>query len=83
MTNRVSPDDRAELHNPSIDEAVALQGACGLIHLPTGNTCTLAHHHLGSCHFVSRDDVADVLPTQRRGREREETETPVIARQRE
>jgi hypothetical protein len=57
VTNRASPDDRPELHNPSIDEDVARQGACGLVHLPTGNTCTLAHHHTGSCDFVPPADV--------------------------
>jgi hypothetical protein len=60
----VSPDDRPELHNASIDEDVALQGACGLVHLPTGNTCTLVHHHFGSCTFISRDDVPSALPEQ-------------------
>ncbi len=59
---RFNPDERPELHNCSIDEVVALQGACGLIHLPTGATCTLEHHHLGSCHFVSRDDIPAALP---------------------
>jgi hypothetical protein len=62
VTERVSSDDRPELHNPSIDQDVAMRGACGRVHLPTGNTCTLAHNHLGSCNFISRDDVEDRLP---------------------
>ena len=61
MTTPVSPDDRPELHNPSIDEDVASRGACGRIHLPTGDTCTLTHHHRDSCDFVKRDDVPDTL----------------------
>ena len=64
MTYLVNPDERPELHNPSIDEDVALQGACGLVHLPTGNTCTLTHHHPGSCDFVARDDVPQTLPAE-------------------
>lgn len=40
-----------ERHNPSIDEQLADQGACGQIHLPTGRVCLLEHHHDGSCHF--------------------------------
>ncbi len=62
MTERVGSDDRPELHNPSIDEDVALVGACGRVHLPTGKTCTLEQRHPGSCDFVARDEVPDLLP---------------------
>jgi hypothetical protein len=62
LTGHVSPDDRPELHNPSIDENVALQGACGRVHLPTGRTCTLTHSHLGSCDFIPRNEVPAQLP---------------------
>ena len=62
MSNEVSSQDRPEIHNPSVDEDVALLGACGQVHLPTGDTCTLAHHHVGSCDFVRRDDGGGGLP---------------------
>jgi hypothetical protein len=55
-----APTHRLELHNASVDEAVARTGACGLIHLPTGRTCMLHQRHNGSCDFASRDDVAGV-----------------------
>lgn len=42
---------RLERHNPSVDEHLADQGACGQIHLPTGRVCLLTHHHDGSCAF--------------------------------
>jgi hypothetical protein len=50
-------DDRPELHVPSIDEDIALQGECGRVHLPTGDTCTLQRHHAGSCRFVVLNEV--------------------------
>ncbi len=45
------PGGRLELHNPSVNEALADDGACAQIHLPTGRVCLLAHHHPGSCQF--------------------------------
>lgn len=50
-------DDRLELHNTSIDEEAAEVGACAQVHLPTGRTCILEHHHEGSCNFVPRDEL--------------------------
>ena len=61
MTENASPVDRPDLHCPSIDTDLALQGACGQVHLPTGRTCVLAHHHSGSCSFIRRDDLEDAL----------------------
>ncbi len=61
VKNRVISDDRPEIHNPSIDEDVASHGACAMVHLPTGDTCTLAHNHPGSCRFTRRDDVPAAL----------------------
>ena len=55
------PDDRPALHNTSVDEKVADQGACGQLHVPTGRTCTLPRRHRGSCSFVERDAVEQVL----------------------
>ena len=57
MNEQEQPDDRQELHNASVDEDVAEAGACAQVHLPTGRTCTLKHHHEGSCNFVPRDEV--------------------------
>jgi hypothetical protein len=47
--------DRPAVHNPSVDESIALRGACGQTHLPTGRTCVLPYGHRGSCEFVPRD----------------------------
>jgi hypothetical protein len=55
------------VHNPSVDEAFALRGACGQTHLPTGRTCPLPHGHQGSCVFIPRDR-AEVEVQQRLGR---------------
>ncbi|HVN13970.1 MAG TPA: hypothetical protein VMT69_17905 [Kineosporiaceae bacterium] len=49
------PRDRPALHNSSVDESLALRGACGQTHLPTGRTCVLQYGHRGSCEFVPRD----------------------------
>ncbi len=66
MTDRINSDERPGMHNPSCDEEVALLGGCGQVHLPTGGTCKLAHHHAGSCDFTNRDEVLDHLPAPRR-----------------
>ena len=55
------PDERLALHNTSVDEKVADAGACGQLHVPTGRTCTLPRRHRGSCSFVARDEVEQVL----------------------
>ena len=65
VIERVSSEDRPELHNTSVDEDVAMMGGCGRVHLPTGRTCTLAHSHLGSCDFVARNEIPDHLPEHR------------------
>ncbi|QGN57482.1 hypothetical protein [Nostocoides sp. HKS02] len=44
-------DNASEVHNPSIDETAAAQGACAQVYLPTGAMCTLRHGHDGSCEF--------------------------------
>lgn len=51
----ISPQDRPSVHNSSVDETLALRGACGQTHLPTGRTCVLPNRHAGSCEFVPRD----------------------------
>jgi hypothetical protein len=45
--------DSSEMHNASVDEYVAREGACAQVHLPTGRICTLPHGHKGSCLFIS------------------------------
>ena len=42
---------RLERHNASVDQALADDGACAQIHLPTGRICQREHHHPGSCQF--------------------------------
>jgi hypothetical protein len=49
------------VHNPSVDEAFALRGACGQTHLPTGRTCALPYGHHGTCVFVPRDRAEIML----------------------
>jgi hypothetical protein len=55
------------VHNPSVDEAFALRGACGKTHLHTGRTCPLPHGHPGTCEFIPRDR-AEVEVQQRLAR---------------
>lgn len=43
---------RLELHNAHIDDALALAGRCGNLHLPTGARCRLPARHRGGCGFV-------------------------------
>jgi hypothetical protein len=62
----IPPQDRPAVHNPSVDESVALRGACGQTHLPTGRTCVLSYGHSGSCEFVPRDRVETALQERRR-----------------
>jgi hypothetical protein len=61
----VPPRDRLELHNTAVDESVAAAGACAQLHVQTGRTCTLKHHHSGSCDFVARDRVGASLAARR------------------
>ena len=51
----IPSQDRPWVHNPSVDEAFALRGACGQTHLPTGRTCVMPRAHRGSCVFLPRD----------------------------
>jgi hypothetical protein len=61
MTPAVLPEHRNDLHNPSVDQGVAAQGACAEVHLPSGRTCTLGYGHEGSCDFVAPDQVEESL----------------------
>jgi hypothetical protein len=51
MSPAARSEDRPDAHNASVDEEVARAGGCGQTHLATGRTCTLEHHHQGSCDF--------------------------------
>lgn len=42
-SGEVSPAERLEVHNASVDEKLAGEGSCARIHLPTGRVCPLAH----------------------------------------
>lgn len=50
-----------EVHNSAIDEAAALQGGCGQVHLPSGRMCTLRNGHAGSCEFSPAEEVDAML----------------------
>ena len=43
-----------DIHNATVDERLAGDGYCAIIHLPTGRICTLAARHPGGCEFTSR-----------------------------
>lgn len=49
------------VHNSAIDEAAALLGGCGQVHLPSGRMCTLRNGHDGSCEFTPAELVDAVL----------------------
>ena len=59
--------DRPWVHNPSVDEAFALRGVCGQVHLPTGRTCVLPLRHTGSCASLPRHRAEVVLEERLRG----------------
>ena len=53
--------DTSEMHNASIDEDAARDGACAQVHLPTGRMCTLRAGHSVSCNFASADEADATL----------------------
>lgn len=61
-----APDsaERPELHNASVDEAVAAAGACAQVHLPTGRICILEHGHSSSCDFTPAPDAYAVTAAE-------------------
>jgi hypothetical protein len=65
MTNSASrPADageRLDLHNPSIEEAAAAAGHCGMTDLHTGRVCQEPQDHPGSCAFVAPSPGRPVL----------------------
>ena len=50
-----------EVHNSAIDEAAALLGGCGQVHLQSGRMCALRNGHDGSCEFAPAERVAALL----------------------
>ena len=50
-------DERADVHNASVNLALARAGYCGTIHLCTGRICIREAHHEGSCVFCARDEI--------------------------
>jgi len=59
--------DTSAMHNASVDEVAAKNGACAQVHLPTGRMCILPHGHKGSCDFISADAAYASLPAHRPG----------------
>ena len=57
------PYDRRDVHNASVNEQLARDGGCALVHLATGRTCRLEHGHSGSCQFVPQDQLRLVRQT--------------------
>lgn len=49
--------ERADLHNASVNAALARAGYCGMVHLCSGRICVREAHHTGSCAFCARDEV--------------------------
>ena len=50
-----------ELHNAAISEKVADAALCGIVHLPSGRTCTLPGAHAGSCRFASHEEAVTAV----------------------
>jgi hypothetical protein len=46
--------ERLEIHNIEVDQAVAGQHLCGNLHLPSGRVCRLPERHRGGCKFTAR-----------------------------
>ena len=57
----VNPTNVSEVHNASVDEDAAQDGACAQVHLPTGAMCIMRHGHDGSCEFTPAAEAGAVL----------------------
>jgi hypothetical protein len=53
----ISHDLRNDIHNVSIDVALARVGRCAMTHLASGRVCAKAARHQGSCEFVPREQA--------------------------
>ena len=49
MDDLTAVSRRLDLHNVSINFAVARAGRCGFTHLDSGRICQLPHRHPGAC----------------------------------
>jgi hypothetical protein len=58
MDDTVDVRRRLDLHNISVDFAVASAGGCGFTHLDTGRVCRLPHRHAGPCQFRDQHRAA-------------------------
>jgi hypothetical protein len=65
MDNQAHDTDRSDIHNASVDEAVAEAGLCGFTHLPTGRTCVLPARHPGSCSFEPHPEAHELAEAVR------------------
>ncbi len=52
--HRLSAHQRLDLHNTSVDFAVATAGGCGYTDLDTGRVCALPHRHCGPCQLADQ-----------------------------
>ena len=55
----------AEVHNSAVNEAAALLGGCGQVHLQSGRMCALQNGHEGSCDFTAAENVDALLAEHR------------------
>jgi hypothetical protein len=58
MEVRIDGRQRLDVHNLSVDFAVASAGRCGFTHLDSGRVCLLPHRHGGPCQFQDRHEAA-------------------------
>lgn len=60
-----SADNVTEVHNPSVDQDAAGDGACAQVHLPTGAMCIMRHGHDGSCEFSPAGEADTLLAARK------------------
>jgi hypothetical protein len=58
-------DNVSEVHNPSVDEDAAGDGACAQVHLPTGAMCIMRHGHVESCEFSPAAEADTLLAARK------------------
>ena len=54
-------DERADIHNATIDTDAADAGLCGQLHLRTGRACVLPARHPGECVFHDSETVDNAV----------------------
>ncbi len=55
------PDGRQDVHNSGVDTQVAAAHLCGQTDLRTGQVCTKPARHDGTCEFVAKDAVQELM----------------------